>query len=125
MRACTPTLLILFLAACGSGGEREPTAVEFGRPSTLLLKVYRSIIPLSKQLVEHGTHHRLAQPVDQHGHQAGPARLVAGAQSRTVVAVEIFVKEDVIAPVGITLEHLNAAVNRPFAGQKAGHPTAL
>ena len=37
---------------------------------------------------------------------------MAGAQPGAVVAVEVFVEQDVIAPVGIGLELLRAAVDR-------------
>lgn len=55
---------------------------------------------------------QIAIKMDELGHEPGPAGLMAGAQSRPVVAVEIFVKEDVIAPMGIGLELLCAAVYR-------------
>ena len=43
-------------------------------------------------------------PVDQLGDQGGPSGLVAGAQARAVVAVEVFIKRNVVAPVGIGLK---------------------
>src|SRR5689334_18554078 len=46
---------------------------------------------------------------------AGPAGLVAGAQAGTVVAVEILVEQQVIAPVRVVLEDLRAAVHRAAA----------
>jgi hypothetical protein len=45
------------------------------------------------------------------GHEPGPAGLVAGAEPGAIVAVEVLVKEDVIAPVGVGLELLRAAVD--------------
>ena len=55
------------------------------------------------------------------GHDAGPARLVAGAEPGAVVAVEILVEQDVVAPVRIVLELLGAAVDRPpAAARRAG-----
>ena len=48
------------------------------------------------------------------GHEPGPAGLVAGAQPRPVVAVEVLVEEDVVAPVRIGLELLRAAIDRPL-----------
>src|SRR5689334_2926561 len=42
---------------------------------------------------------------------AGPARLVAGADSGPVVAVEVFVEQKVVPPVGVSLELLRAAEN--------------
>ena len=53
-----------------------------------------------------------AEELDELGHQPGPAGLMAGAQPGTVVAVEVFVEEDVVAPVGIGLEFLRAAIDR-------------
>src|SRR5262245_31808352 len=46
---------------------------------------------------------------------AGPAGLVAGAEAGAVVAVEVLVEEDVVAPVRVVLELLGAAVDRPTA----------
>src|SRR5262245_21679731 len=51
--------------------------------------------------------------VDQRRHQTGPAGLVAGAEAGAVVAVEVLVKEDQVAPVRVALELLGAAVDRP------------
>src|SRR5437773_10342354 len=42
--------------------------------------------------------------LDELGHQRGPARLVTGADTGAVVAVEILGKLDVIAPMGVGLE---------------------
>ena len=56
-----------------------------------------------------------AEELDQLRHQPGPAGLMAGAEPRAVVAVEVFVEQDVVAPVGIGLELLRAAVHRPPA----------
>src|SRR5437763_1315555 len=42
---------------------------------------------------------------------AGPAGLMAGAEAGPVVAVEVFVKEDEVAPVGILLEFPGPAVD--------------
>src|SRR4051794_25635532 len=47
--------------------------------------------------------------------RSGPAGLVIGAQAHAVVAVEVFVELDVIAPVGIVLELLLHPVHRPGA----------
>ena len=43
--------------------------------------------------------------------EAGPAGLMACAEPGAVVAVEVFVEEDVVAPVGIGLELFRAAVD--------------
>src|SRR6476469_10571318 len=44
---------------------------------------------------------------------AGPAGLMAGAEASAVVPMEIFVKENQIAPVRVLLKFLGAAVDRP------------
>jgi hypothetical protein len=46
------------------------------------------------------------------GHPASPAGMVAGADARSVVAVERFVEEDQLAPVRIRLELLPPAAHR-------------
>lgn len=43
-------------------------------------------------------------PLDEPGDDAGPSGLVARSQPCTVVAVEVLVEEDVIAPVRVLLE---------------------
>src|SRR5512138_3419680 len=58
-----------------------------------------------------------AEELDGLGHETGPAGLVAGAQSRPVIPVEVLIKQDVVAPVGVGLELLRAAVD--------GSPAAL
>src|SRR5437899_2732025 len=50
--------------------------------------------------------------LDQRRDEPRPAGLVTGAQTGTVVTVEVLVKEDVVAPVGIGLEFPDAAVDR-------------
>ena len=42
--------------------------------------------------------------LQQLGDQAGPAGLMAGAEPGAVVAVEVFVEQDQVAPVRIGLE---------------------
>ena len=42
--------------------------------------------------------------VDQFSDQGGPSRLVAGAESGAAVAVEVLIKRDQVAPVGIGLK---------------------
>src|SRR5688572_381322 len=54
-----------------------------------------------------------AKELNQRRDRARPSRLVAGAQARAVVAVEILVEEEVVAPVRVLLERLRAAVDRP------------
>ena len=50
--------------------------------------------------------------LDQFCNQSRPSSLVAGADAGTVVAVEVFVKQDQVAPVRIVLEFFRAAENR-------------
>src|SRR5258706_16451715 len=45
------------------------------------------------------------------GDDAGPARLVTSTQPGAVVPVEVFVKQDEIAPVGVVLELLARAID--------------
>ena len=49
------------------------------------------------------------------GDRAGPPCLVAGAEPCSIVAVEILVEQDQVAPVRIFLEFLCASVDRPTA----------
>jgi hypothetical protein len=41
------------------------------------------------------------EELDQPGHEAGPAGLMAGADPGSVVPVEVFVEEEMIAPVPV------------------------
>src|SRR5690348_15952873 len=50
---------------------------------------------------------------DQLRHETRPAGLVTGADARTVVAMEVLVEQDQIAPMRISLEFLLASVDRP------------
>src|SRR3954451_15201280 len=51
----------------------------------------------------------------QRGDEAGPAGLVAGTQARAVVAVEVLVEEQVVAPVRVGFDLLGPAIDRPLA----------
>ena len=44
------------------------------------------------------------QLVNKVGNEAGPARLVRSAASAAIVAVEVFVEEDVVFEIGIALK---------------------
>ena len=61
--------------------------------------------------------HRLGvdapEEVEQRRDEAGPPGLVAGAEPGAVVAVEVLVEQDQVAPVRIVLELRRAAVHRP------------
>ena len=56
-----------------------------------------------------------SEELDQLRHQSCPAGLVTRAEPRAVVAVEVFVEQDQVAPVRIVLELFRAAVDRPPA----------
>src|SRR5262245_54081894 len=55
----------------------------------------------------------LGEVAHEEGDDAGPSRLVAGAQAGAVVSVEVLVEEHQVAPARILLELLDAAVDRP------------
>ena len=55
------------------------------------------------------------EQVHQPGDDTGPARLVAGPKPGPVVAVEILVEQQAIAPVRIVLELRRSSVDRPTA----------
>ncbi len=46
--------------------------------------------------------------LEEFGDEAGPAGLMAGAQSGAVVAVEVFVKQNQVAPVRIVLKNFRS-----------------
>ena len=50
--------------------------------------------------------------LDEFGNQSGPAGLMARADPGAVVAMEVFVERDQIAPVWVVLEFFRAAENR-------------
>src|SRR5262249_30518335 len=58
---------------------------------------------------------KVPEEFDQLRDDTGPARLVAGSKARPIVAVEIFVKQDVIFPLWIGLKFLRTSVHRPPA----------
>src|SRR5262249_14768351 len=49
------------------------------------------------------------------GDKAGPTGLMTGAEARAIVAVQIFVEQDEIAPVRVILEFPCPAIHRPPA----------
>src|SRR6266481_3784146 len=53
------------------------------------------------------------EQIKKHRDHTGPPRLVAGAEPRSVVTMEVFMEEDQIAPVRIVLELGGPSVNRP------------
>jgi hypothetical protein len=58
----------------------------------------------------------VGKQVDHPRNQAGPSSLVTGSESSTVVAVEVFVKEEMIASIGIALKFFGPTKNRSPAG---------
>src|SRR5215472_18635013 len=56
---------------------------------------------------------RIDLPIEmnQPSYDSGPSCLMTGAQSSSVVTVEIFVKQNVVAPVRVVLELLRASVD--------------
>src|SRR5215469_16889032 len=57
----------------------------------------------------------MPEDFDQRRHQPGPSGLMTGADASAVVAMEIFVEQQVIPPVVIVLELRSAAEHRPPA----------
>src|SRR5207249_9209046 len=57
----------------------------------------------------------LAALLEELGDEAGPARLVARADAGAVVAVEVLVEQNDVAPVRVALELLRGAEDRPAA----------
>src|SRR5712692_8522350 len=53
--------------------------------------------------------------LDQLGHQAGPAGLVAGAEACSVVAVKILIEQDQVLPERVVLKDFRRAVYGPAA----------
>ena len=51
--------------------------------------------------------------VEQLCHEASPAGLMAGAQSRSSIAVKIFVKQNQVPPPGIILKFFKRAIHGP------------
>ena len=72
-----------------------------------LLILYLGLFSAFKQ----GLRVKMSIDLNQPRDQAGPPGLVTGAESRAVVAMEVFVEEDVIMPMRIRLKFLHAAVH--------------
>ena len=58
----------------------------------------------------------LAKDLDKQGDNTRPTRLVAGPDACAVVAMKIFVEQQIVAPKRIALEFLGAPKDRPSAG---------
>src|SRR5262249_4045795 len=65
----------------------------------------------TEQVLENPVSHHSACTRDQCGHGSRPSRLMAGADAGTVVAVEVLVEQDQVAPVGVGLELGGTAVD--------------
>src|SRR5262245_12866517 len=73
----------------------RPRAIAPGPRSSAL----RERLSRGESLVQHLLPRVGGQELDEARDDAGPAGLVAGADARAVVAVEVLVEEDVIAPL--------------------------
>src|SRR5690349_2697348 len=93
----------LFTLRSSSGGHERP-----GTPLEYLLRVEN------------------IQQLDEFCNNPSPAGLVAGAKSSAIVAMEILIEKNIIAPVRVGLEFFGTAVYRPptlFVPEKdAGEP---
>src|SRR5580700_9845694 len=86
-------------------------------PSSFILHPSSFILHPSSFILHPSSFILLFAPfIQQRRHQGGPSRLMRRSQSRSVVAVEILVKQHVIAPVGILLKLLRPSINRAAAG---------
>lgn len=75
---------------------------------------------------EEGRRIKRTEEADQFRDQARPSRLVAGAESGTIITVEKFVEEDVVSPVRVILKLLCTAIDGAMAmlipQKEAGKP---
>ena len=71
---------------------------------------------------------QMPEQMYKRGGQPGPAGLVTSADARSIVAMEVLVEQNTIAPVRIFLKLLCAPENRPaarfIAEENAGEPPA-
>jgi hypothetical protein len=79
------------------------------RPTILTINVYRLL----------GFRPATHQHVDAFRHQAGPPRLMGRADSRSVVAMEVFIKQEQVPPVRVLLKFFHTAEHRPAAVRPA------
>src|SRR4051794_23544896 len=75
-------------------------------PDTGYFPTYRPLAPFQISL---GV--QVAEQVNQLSYYPCPARLVAGSKARAVVTVEVLVKEEMVAPVGVALELLRRTIH--------------
>ena len=66
-----------------------------------------------------------SEELDQSRDTSSPARLMARPNSGAVVSMEVLVEQDVVLPVGIGLEFLRPAVNRPTSSLRPGGRSGL
>ncbi len=102
--------------AGGAGGRSAALTAGHcgaGSPPTCSLTILASTRPRSVSSSALGVD--APEQVQQRSDQAGPSGLVAGAEAGAVVAVEVLVEQDQVAPVRIVLELGRAAVDRPPA----------
>src|SRR5271157_6229244 len=66
--------------------------------------------------IQEGLGIQLAEDLDQAGDDTGPSRLVARTEAGAVVAMEVFVEQQMVAPMGIVLEFVGSPVHRTAAG---------
>src|SRR5271156_4906556 len=57
-----------------------------------------------------------AEKLDQLCDHAGPSGLVTCPQTSPVIAMEVLVEQDVVLPMGISLELLRTSIHRPPPG---------
>ena len=92
---------------------------KFQSPAALLSATPRDLGRLTHFLWFLATDYWLLRPssfpvlLNQFRHQSGPAGLMARAYARSIVAVEVFVKRNEVAPVGVGLKLFRAAKDRP------------
>ena len=70
-----------------------------------------SMLGTVKQLLTVDSSKKIQHP----SHNSRPARLMASPKPCAIVPMKVFVEKDVILPVGIFLELLGSAINRPIA----------
>src|SRR5262249_52834825 len=91
----------------------SPVCMDRGSESAWFLGRRLEISPLAafEELLRRDGREEMHEP----GDGPGPSRLVTGAETGPVVAVEILVEQDAIAPVGILLELPSSPIDRPSA----------
>src|SRR5271167_424919 len=87
----------------------------FAMAEPRLRRLYLSAEDRSPAAPQKGLGIELAKNVDQAGDDPGPTRLMAGADPGAVVAMEVFVEQQIVPPIRIALEFLGASEHRPPA----------